>query len=299
MNMNFDQPPKIEKDKVNDVEINKTSNQVEILDTENNQTKTRENNEQIEKIKKDLLAQFEEKEGGNKIKEGIDFIFEQNPELAQIGTEKQYSEYLDTIFPGSKIKDVVYHGTNENFESFDENIKGKRQEHGGFFVSGYYFALHKLHAALFAFNDKEESKKDGYGKIFPIMLDVKNPYYYSKEKDFEKSFKNEKEFTQELIDQGYDSAFLFKNNNLEDAKRLYSEATDGLSEEYIKSFIEKQLTLNEIPKQGREDFVNGRSQLISDFDGNAEIAVFNPTQIHVLGSKQDIENFKNFLSKKE
>ena len=45
------------------------------------------------------------------IKEGVDFAFKQTPELSNIGTMEQYSEYLDTIFPESKVKDIVYHRT--------------------------------------------------------------------------------------------------------------------------------------------------------------------------------------------
>ena len=45
------------------------------------------------------------------IKEGVESVFEQNPELATIGTKEQYSEYLDTIFPDTKLKQIVYHGT--------------------------------------------------------------------------------------------------------------------------------------------------------------------------------------------
>jgi hypothetical protein len=43
--------------------------------------------------------------------EGLDYIFEQNPELANIGTHEQYSMYLDRIFPNSEVKQIVYHGT--------------------------------------------------------------------------------------------------------------------------------------------------------------------------------------------
>jgi hypothetical protein len=43
--------------------------------------------------------------------EGLDYIFEQNPELANIGTQEQYSMYIDRIFPNSEVKQIVYHGT--------------------------------------------------------------------------------------------------------------------------------------------------------------------------------------------
>lgn len=41
-----------------------------------------------------------------KVKEGVDFVFEQNPELVSIGTQEQYSQYFDTIFPESKVKEI-------------------------------------------------------------------------------------------------------------------------------------------------------------------------------------------------
>ena len=56
-----------------------------------------------------------------KIKKGVNFVFEQNPKLAKIGTELQYSKYLETVFPESKIKDIVYHGSKiKNIKKFSE-----------------------------------------------------------------------------------------------------------------------------------------------------------------------------------
>jgi len=34
-----------------------------------------------------------------------------------------YSAYLDTIFPDSKIKDIVYHGTRNTFDKFEKKNK--------------------------------------------------------------------------------------------------------------------------------------------------------------------------------
>jgi hypothetical protein len=58
------------------------------------------------------------------IKEGVDFIFEQHPDLIEIGTKEQYSKYLDTIFPESKFKDILWHGSKERIEKFDPNRVG-------------------------------------------------------------------------------------------------------------------------------------------------------------------------------
>jgi|GEM_PF-1838734 len=84
-----------------------------------------------------------------KIKEGVNLVFEQNPELSQIGTKEQYSEYLDTIFPESKIRDIVFHGTKFNFENFDKNELGKNTNHeharrGFFFTNNVNNAYHYI-----------------------------------------------------------------------------------------------------------------------------------------------------------
>jgi hypothetical protein len=66
------------------------------------------------------------------IKPGVEELFESNPELASIGTQEQYSQYLDTIFPDSKVKDIVYHGTDVNIDKFDKNFRGKNTGDSGF-----------------------------------------------------------------------------------------------------------------------------------------------------------------------
>jgi hypothetical protein len=88
------------------------------------------------------------------IKDGVHFVFEQNLELAQIGTKEQYSEYLDTIFPESKIKDIVYHTSPNKFPEFkDPRSSG---------LSHIWFS--------------EEPLKYEFGEnIYSVLLNIKNP----------------------------------------------------------------------------------------------------------------------------
>jgi hypothetical protein len=58
------------------------------------------------------------------IKEGVNFVFEQHSKLAEIGTKEQYTEYLETIFPESKVKDIVYHKSRSKIENFREGMFG-------------------------------------------------------------------------------------------------------------------------------------------------------------------------------
>ena len=46
------------------------------------------------------------------IKPGVSELFESNPELANIGTQEQYSQYLDTIFP-DYINNFAYEAVEE------------------------------------------------------------------------------------------------------------------------------------------------------------------------------------------
>lgn len=47
------------------------------------------------------------------LKDNLDFIFYQNLELEKIGTKEQYIQYLNTIFPNSKIQDILYRGATK------------------------------------------------------------------------------------------------------------------------------------------------------------------------------------------
>ena len=59
------------------------------------------------------------------VKEGVDSLFYSNKELEKIGSQKEYSEYISTIFPDSKVKDIVYHGTNADLSGgFSKEFSG-------------------------------------------------------------------------------------------------------------------------------------------------------------------------------
>ena len=111
----------------------------------------------MEKFPNNSLRNAEQKENKvekPQIKEGVDFIFEQNPELIQIGTKEQYSEYLDTIFPDSKVKDIVYHASHNKFSEFkDPSSSG---------LSHIWFSQKPLLGQ--------------YGEnIYRVLIDIKNP----------------------------------------------------------------------------------------------------------------------------
>ena len=162
---------------------------------------------------------------GNVVKTGVQDVFNSNPELASIGTQEQYSKYLDTIFPDSKIKDIVYHVTTEKFDKFDPEKQ---------VTAGYYFTEKE---PRYKGVIKEVSKKDEV--ILSALIDTKNP--------------------------------------LEENTDFISESINDIS--HLEGF----------KKEGYDAII--------DRKGHDEVIVFEPEQIHILGSKQDIEGFGKFVAR--
>jgi len=185
--------------------------------------------------------QQSEKEKPTEIKPGVEELFDENPELASIGTQQQYSAYLDTIFPDSQVKGINYHGTEyqQKFEKFDSKLSGT-QTKDNLITKGFWFTYQKDVAEDFGSN------------VLSVLLNIKNPYRaetkLTESFPYILTFPDQVESVNKAIKEGYDSAFIDVLENLE-----YSR-------------------------------------------GTTELVVFKPEQIHILGGKQDIENFAKFVN---
>ena len=99
------------------------------------------------------------------VKEGVSEVFKSNPELAAIGTQEQYSQYLNSIFPDSQVKDIVYHGTNKDFPEF---VSGK-----GFWGNAFYVTTEKGYANSIAASRARQ--EPGTSKIIkPLLINANN-----------------------------------------------------------------------------------------------------------------------------
>jgi len=167
-----------------------------------------------------------------KIKEGVAFVFEQNPELEKVGSTEKYSEYLNTIFPDSKIKDIVYHASSNKIEKFRDSMFGT------------YCSYSPIQGT--------------YGDVInSLLLNVKSLLIKPKPEDS----------TEEKVI--YDKEYRSYNKP--------SFSPEGYSEFKYDASIEGST----VTKEG------------------IQIKVRNPEQIHILGSEQDIENFKKFIENKK
>lgn len=161
------------------------------------------------------------------------FITPQQKQQAQ----QLYSQYLDSVFPDSQVKDIVYHSR------FNVgNIKNKDRWKNGFY-SGT-----KDQAELMA--EMAESSND-LMTTSALLINMQNP-----------------------------KVTTYTNRKVEN----YKDTNDG----FIIEATEKDAL----------DLINGRDGYNTD-NFKKEYVVFEPEQIHILGNKQDIDGFKEFVNKNQ
>ena len=184
-----------------------------------------------------LTDKIEQNEDVKK-QEGINFVFSENPDLEKIALEYSennlekakeiYGNYLETIFPESKVKDIVYHGGPDGIEVFDKNARSYDNIDGR--SKGRFFTGIKNLATVYA---EKAQIIHGHSRLYPAVLDVQNPVTVRDKSKLDENF--------------------YPNND------------SMIHESFLQTYqIE-------------------------------EVVVFNPKQIHILGSKKDVEMFKKYL----
>ena len=222
------------------------------------------------------------------VKSGIEELFNGNYELAKIGSQQAYSQYLDTIFPDSKVRDIVYHGTKG--EKFDEVDFFKN------YFGGNAFYVTKYRNEAIGYSTKK-------GNIISLLINSKNiqfqrdaffgnsPQSIEEIKQEIKEIKEAKFALQYIAEELNIEVFNSLNEANEFAKKNsgWEKLEDDIKIEKLK---ELENILNVLETKGEFDTV-----LTNNDAGEKSIYIVNkPEQIHILGSKQDIEGFKEFVS---
>lgn len=233
-----------------------------------------------------------------KIKEGVDFVFEQNPELAQIGTKEQYSKYLDNIYHDSQIKDIVYHGSASTFDEFDNTSKDIKSKAYGTPDNVVFFTTNYNVAKQYFENIPLGTSYQGREKIYSAIVNISNSYevdfkgadyrgvgYEVIDKETGLSAMDEFDIESEYFSSKSD---ILRTKQYQNARQFYTinelaisnKSTDEIAVYARKNGFDSTIIKNVI-EQG----------ILGD-----DIAVFNSSkQIHRLGSNNDIEKFKEFI----
>jgi hypothetical protein len=187
----------------------------------------------IKKLPQEFQGVLKEEDlNNNHNQDSIKQVFKDTPELSNIGTVEQYTKYLKTIFPNSRVKDIVLHNSPNKFEKF--NVNRGRLGKGVYFGLGYKI----YNTGQYNYN---------------ALLNVTNLKRYNK------------------------GEFVITANKLYPSSDEYStKPQDSLR---------------------ASDKAQGIDGYVSTSPVGTEYLVFEPEQIHILGSKQDIEGFKKYVDK--
>jgi hypothetical protein len=217
----------------------------------------------------------------HEIKPGIQFVFVQCPILEKISTSdpsEQYSEYLDTIFPESRIRDIVYYGTHSRFDSLDNGSKDDLREIGSV-GEGYYFS--------------PNSYRYNSAHLIPVILNARRPMFNLKYNifDFGTSIERNGRLT-DMIAINRDELYRQKVNFNEPFVRRVISRIENMKE-ISNNDLSKIFT--QVIKSLRYDSLTHYSKLLNGI----EIVVFDPKQAYFLGTKQDIEGFRKFVAQQK
>ena len=204
----------------------------------------------------------------NSVKSGVSELFDSNPELANIGTPEQYSQYLDTIFPDSKIKDIVYHGSIQQIEQFEI-----RKE------------------PLLHFGTKNAASQRG-GVLHKILLNIKELQTIKDGMWFLGT--DEGGLLKELLDRKI--LTIEEVRSINEAKNKAIQESPYFHENYRMALPDGEKAGNQKLREILKDKNIGFEYVNESEDkGSTSYAVPSPEQIHILGSNKDIENFANFV----
>lgn len=170
----------------------------------------------------------------------VKFVYEENPELKELGTATEYYKYLKNVFPESKVKDIFWHRGPEKIKNAFDKSKTKEVNGNRFYFSPFNTWRYGSHATLVLLDIKNLA--DPYNDKFINEVNKKHPEYT---KGKSKWFDLPSSIYMNANKYGYDGVFAFED------------------------------------------------------DSNNEYSVYEPEQIHILGSKKDIEGFKEYVNKKK
>ena len=242
---------------------------------------------QQEQVKK--FAELQERLNNKEFLEGAKSAYESTPALQEFGTQEEYNDYIARVSLGiiknpssgeynytSQLKDIVYHGTDTKFDKFDKTKPSKT-----LFADG---TLTQKDVIYFSKNKEIGTNLNEKPKVvLSAIVDLKETITVVGKR-------LEDKISRELatIDNKLTEAGLAKNKELYDSLKQQKEILKTKQSDL-------SIYVGNLTKENLEKIKQEYPEIEGIIWGNKEIIVFEPEQIHILGGKQDIEGFKEFL----
>ncbi|MBX7076956.1 MAG: hypothetical protein K1X33_06535, partial [Methanobacteriaceae archaeon] len=170
---------------------------------------------------------------------------------------------------------IVYHGTDTKFDNFSKDFIGSKEK--GALAYGFNFGGQqaKVYAGNFGKGEKV---------LLSNLVSLQNPLILKGEGKYATaSYPNFKE-NNFLID-------ILKKNGYDVTQwQYYKNSDNGKIFDYVTQKVGLKNFTNILKKEGYDGVLS-----ITQSKENPEIVVFEPEQIHILGSKADIQGFKDFV----
>ena len=208
------------------------------------------------------------------VTQALEEVLNENPELAAVGTAQQYADYLTSVFPETALKNIFYRGTPNPDMIEAEDLDPKKGTGAKNLGIGIYWTPDKRKASTYA-----TSK----GKVLAAILNVKNFYITSLESNWNRGYLTPSNLTVSELTNGADTLISFKG--LDRDTQVAQET--GTSLIYIGRYEGPR---DEYGLPGLQDFSKAMPTI-------GELAVNSNEQVHILGSKKDLQGFKDFVSK--
>ncbi|NDG32032.1 hypothetical protein EB118_18400, partial [bacterium] len=238
------------------------------------------------------------------VKEGVEKLFNTNPELATIGTQEQYSQYLDTIFPDSKVKDILYHGSHTDF-TFRDYISSQPEYTGSITTAVWVDGVRDDDRSIIrslSDAEKKEYQKNGRIETGEGFYQKDGTIKYFKNSELDKLY-NEGKFEKfKKRDHSYAGmdTFLGTGNyfttSLKDAKSYARNKLYTVIANIKNAYTENKGYSNSRSGKGSQELIDkGYDAVTEKINNGQEYNIFEPEQIHILGNQNDIEGFKEFV----
>jgi hypothetical protein len=197
--------------------------------------------------------------------------------------EKLYAKYLETIFPESKVQDIVWHGTKSDWyktEKFDSEKIGSNSGNKHNTEGSIYFLKYPTGTGSFGPNK------------MPAKIDLRNPNVLPLN-EFNQTWFNKDNYLKLKIGDGIIA------EQEEDPEQMYASKMNT----YEKNVQKHEEDLSKGAESSVWDkFKLDKPSSLKQFYGeelSTTYVVYNPEQISILGSKSDIENFKQFIAQEK
>jgi len=211
------------------------------------------------------------------VTKALEEVLNENPELAAIGTAQQYADYLTSVFPETVLKNIFYRGTPDPNIIEAEDIdptKGTGAKNLGI---GIYWTPNKKKGADYT--------GGGKGRILAAILNVKNFHITNIDSNWQRGYDTPNTLTVSEITNGADSLLSYKGLDRDDHVEFKTNLTNNV---HVGKYVGP---VDEYGLPGYQKVNNETPQ----FD---QLAVNSNEQVHILGSKKDLQGFKDFVSKR-